>query len=82
MNSINNYTIYPFHFQQPLLHNGSSPALMFALKPVPFSIINTVVIQEFVDSMLSDEYYIMLLYYVSRGPLQHNKQTTNAAFAD
>lgn len=34
------------------------PALMFALKPVPFSIINAVVIQEFVDSVLSDEYYI------------------------
>lgn len=80
MNSINNYTIYLFHFQQtnaavktprsePLLHNISIPALVFALKTVPFSIINTVVIQEFVDSMLSDEYYIMLLYYVSRGPL-------------
>lgn len=41
---------------------------MFALKPVPFSIINAVVIQEFVDSMQSDEYYITLLYYVSKGP--------------
>ncbi len=40
---------------------------MFALTPVPFSIINSVVIQEFVNSMLSDEYYIMLLYYVSWG---------------
>lgn len=42
---------------------------MFALTPVPFSIINSVVIQEFVNSMLSDEYYIMLLYYVSWGPV-------------
>lgn len=34
------------------------PALMFALKPLPFSIINAVAIQEFVDSMQSDEYHI------------------------
>lgn len=54
---------------EALPDNASGPALMFALKPVPFSIINSVVIQEFVNSMLSDEYYIMLLYYVSRGPV-------------
>lgn len=29
---------------------------MFALRPVAFSIINNVVILEFVNSMLSDEY--------------------------
>lgn len=42
---------------------------MFALTPVPFSIINCIVIQAFVNSMLSDEYYIMLLYYVPRCPV-------------
>ena len=42
---------------------------MFALKPLHFSIINSVVIDEFVNSMLPDEYCIMLLYYVSRGPV-------------
>lgn len=34
---------------------------MFAMKPLPFLNINSVVIQEFANSMLSDEYYIMLL---------------------
>lgn len=42
-------------------------ALMFALKLVAFSIINSTVIQEFVNSMLSDEYYIRLLYCVRWG---------------
>lgn len=55
---------------------------MLALKPMPFSIINSVVTQEFVDNMLSDEYYSILLYYVSRGRLLHNERIIKAAFAD
>lgn len=63
----------PLHYWLSSRRNNNKqqsilPALMFALKPVPFSIINPMVIQEFVDSMKSDEYYIMLLYYVSKGP--------------
>lgn len=39
---------------------------MFALRPVAFPVIN-VVIPEFVNNKLPDEYEIPLLYHVSRG---------------
>lgn len=40
-------------------YNASKPALIFALTPVPFSIINSLDIHEFVSGMPSGEYYIM-----------------------
>lgn len=40
-------------------YNASKPALIFALTPVPFSIINSLDIHEFVSGMPSGDYYIM-----------------------